>query len=171
MNYGIVVFPSKPIQDFANSYRKRYDPNYALIPPHITLKSSFEADSGQLDTIVEQLYEVANQSKPFDIQITKFSSFQPVNNVIYLKIEPKTHLELLHKEIDERFPEHPTTEYSYVPHITVGQKLSNAEHSDIYGSLRLQRVDQLEKVDRFHLLYQLENGSWTVYETFRFGKE
>ena len=30
MKYGIVAFPSKKVQDFANSYRKRYDPHYAL---------------------------------------------------------------------------------------------------------------------------------------------
>ncbi len=32
-------------------------------------------------------------------------------------------------------------------------------------------VDHTEMVDRFHLLYQLENGSWTVYETFLLGEE
>ena len=36
---------------------------------------------------------------PFDINITKFSSFQPVNPVIYLKIEPKEDFENLHAKI------------------------------------------------------------------------
>jgi len=35
----------------------------------------------------------------------------------------------------------------------------------------MTKIDHEEMVDRFHLLYQLENGSWTVYETFRLGKE
>ncbi|EPR29472.1 2'-5' RNA ligase [Geobacillus sp. WSUCF1] len=48
MKYGIVIFPPKRIQDFANSYRKRYDSHYALIPPHITLKYPFEADEEQI---------------------------------------------------------------------------------------------------------------------------
>ncbi|MFP3325996.1 hypothetical protein R0K05_23370, partial [Planococcus sp. SIMBA_160] len=26
MKYGVVIFPSKKLQDIANSYRKRYDP-------------------------------------------------------------------------------------------------------------------------------------------------
>jgi 2'-5' RNA ligase len=37
--------------------------------------------------------------------------------------------------------------------------------------LKMQNVYFEEMIDRFHLLYQLENGSWTVYETFRVGKE
>ena len=42
MKFGVVIFPSKKLQDLANSYRKRYDPHYSLITPHLTLKG-FEA--------------------------------------------------------------------------------------------------------------------------------
>ena len=58
-------------------------------------------------------------------------------------------------------------EYAFVPHITIAQKLSSGEHDDIIGQLKMVGVDHSEIVDRIHLLYQLEDGSWTVYETFR----
>ncbi|UII57054.1 YjcG family protein [Cytobacillus spongiae] len=170
MNFGIVIFPTKKMQDYANSFRKRYDPHYALITPHVTLKSSFEASDEQIKEIAEKLHNVAMQHLPFQLNVLKISSFQPVNNVIYLKVEPTKTLDALQEDIQ-------TTvggsegEYSFVPHITIGQKLSNDEHSDIYGSLRMTKVNHEEIVDRFHLLYQLDNGSWTVYETFRLGKE
>ncbi len=38
MKFGVVIFPSKKLQDLANSYRKRYDSHYALIPPHLNVK-------------------------------------------------------------------------------------------------------------------------------------
>ena len=47
-----------------------------------------------------------------------------------------------------------------------GQKLSSDEHSDVLGQLKMQDISHEEVIDRFHLLYQLDNGSWTVYETF-----
>ena len=53
MRYGIAIFPSKEIQDEANSYRKRYDPHYPLIPPHITLKDAFEADDEMIDVCLD----------------------------------------------------------------------------------------------------------------------
>lgn len=170
MKYGVVIFPTKPLQDFVNSYRKRYDPHYAHIPPHITLKAGFEVDDQQINEVVQKLRDVAKKVNPFDITVTKFSSFKPVNNVIYLKIAPKEDLENLHSEISARFPDH-VPEYLYVPHITIGQELSNDEHTDIYGSLKMLQVNKQDTIDRFHLLYQLENGSWTVYETFQFRKE
>lgn len=170
MKYGIVIFPTKQLQDLANSYRKRYDPHYSLIPPHITLANSFEA--GEIDgkEIAKKCNLAAKKIEPFQIHVTKYSSFQPVNNVIYMKIEPTKEIINLHESIYESLGGQ-NPEYNFVPHITVGQKLSNDEHSDVYGSLKLQQVDHYELVDRFHLLYQLENGSWTVFETFRLGKE
>jgi 2'-5' RNA ligase len=170
MKFGVIIFPSKSLQDLANSYRKRYDPHYALIPPHLTLKNAFEATEEDGKKFADQLREIAKTFEPFTIKTTKISSFQPVNNVIYLKVEPEAILDDLHNKVNQEYKEQ-NLEYSFVPHITIGQKLSNDEHSDVYGSLRMLKVEHQETVDRFHLLYQLDNGSWTVYETFRLGKE
>lgn len=170
MKFGVVIFPSKKLQDVANSYRKRYDPHYSLITPHLTLKGPFDASEEHIQEITNKLKQLANHYQPFQLKVLKISSFQPVNNVIYFKIQPTNELEGLHDELHTNFfGEKP--EYKFVPHITIGQNLSNDEHSDIYGSLRMLSFDHEETVDRFHLLYQLENGSWTVYETFTFGKE
>ncbi|MGA9287366.1 MAG: hypothetical protein WBV93_03360, partial [Anaerobacillus sp.] len=61
-------------------------------------------------------------------------------------------------------------DYNFVPHITIAQDLSDDEHSDVYGSLQMKDVNHEEMIDRFQLLYQLENGMWTVHETFHLGK-
>ena len=124
----------------------------------------------QLNEVVQNLHDVAKESKPFDITITKFSSFQPVNHVIYLKIDPKEDLENLHAKMVGLIPNY-VPEQIFVPHITIGQELSPDEHSDVFGSLKMLQINQQDTIDRFHLLYQLENGSWTVFETFRFRKD
>jgi 2'-5' RNA ligase len=82
MKFGIVIFPSKSMQDKANSFRKRYDPHYALIPPHITLKSPFDAAEEKAREIAQELDKVSDKIKPFTLKIGKVSSFTPVNNVI-----------------------------------------------------------------------------------------
>jgi 2'-5' RNA ligase len=170
MKFGVVIFPSKKLQDLANSYRKRYDPHYALITPHLTLKNAFEATEEEVKQYAERLRQIAGNTNAFTLKTSKVSSFQPVNNVIYFKVEPTEELATLHNTINQEFSEQ-NMEYAFVPHITIGQKLSNDEHSDVYGSLRMKKIDHEETIDRFHLLYQLDNGSWTVYETFRLGKE
>ncbi|KKB73306.1 MULTISPECIES: YjcG family protein [Bacillus] len=168
MKYGIVLFPSKKLQDIANSYRKRYDPNYALIPPHLTLRAPFESSEEDIGKVVAHLRELSKEMAPVTLKITKFSSFAPVNNVIYMKAEPTRELTELHEKMYSGVLEG-KPEYAFVPHVTIAQNLSDDEHSDVLGTLKMQDATHEEVIDRFHLLYQLDNGSWTVYETFILG--
>jgi 2'-5' RNA ligase len=170
MKVGVVIYPSKKLQDFANSYRKRYDPYYALIPPHITLKAKFESSDNEIAEISNHLEEIARNHQPFSITTKKISTFHPVNNVVYLKIEPSSELEKLYGDINSLAYGNPP-EYAFVPHITLGQELSDGEHTDVYSQLRLLKLDLTEEIDRFHLVYQLDNGVWNVYETFLLGEK
>ncbi|PKR78366.1 hypothetical protein CEY16_01005 [Halalkalibacillus sediminis] len=169
LNYGIAIFPSKEVQDVANSYRMRYDPHYSYIPPHITLKEKFQADKDEIAKIEEELEKISSQVKPFEIEIKKVSSFSPVTNTVYLKVEPNESLQTLSDKMHEgNFPDQ--REFSFVPHITISQDLSEDEHSDIFGSLQMSSFDLKDQIDRFQLLYQLEDKTWTVYETFKLGR-
>lgn len=86
MKYGIAIFPSKEVQDEANALRKRYDPHYALVAPHITLKAGFEMDSTLRDKMIDELDEITKNVKPFKIEINKVSTFAPVTSTVYLKL-------------------------------------------------------------------------------------
>ncbi|KRG10881.1 YjcG family protein [Lederbergia galactosidilytica] len=169
MKFGIVIFPSKELQDLANSYRKRYDPHYALIPPHLTLKEGFETEE-KPEKLTEILEAIAKEFQPIHLKFLKVSSFQPITNTIYLKVEKTDELLRLHEELYSEIPGGPP-EHPFVPHVTIGQKLSNDEHSDVFGALGMLGVEHEEIVDRIHLVYQLENGSWSTYETIRLGKD
>ncbi|MGE7602072.1 YjcG family protein [Peribacillus sp. NPDC097675] len=171
MKYGVAIFPSKKLQDLANSYRKRYDTKYAFIPPHLTLKQPFEATETEITAIAERLEDIARKFQPFTLNVTKAKSFQPVSNTIYFKVEMSKELEGLHEVLhDERFLK-TDSEQAFIPHITIAQDLSDNEHSDVLGQLSMLDVSHEEEVKRIHLLYQLEDGTWTVYETFRLGAE
>jgi 2'-5' RNA ligase len=170
MNYAVAIFPSKKLQDKVNSYRKRYDSNYAYIPPHLTLKASFKADEASLHTIAEKLEEISKLYKPFTLKVLKTSTFQPVSNTLYFKVEQSDELAGLHNTLNEDRLFGDPSPFSFVPHITIGQNMSDDEHSDVFGQLSMLDIRHEEEIDRFHLLYQLENGVWNVYETFRLGE-
>lgn len=170
MRYGIAIFPSKKLQDLVNSYRKRYDPHYALIAPHLTLKEAFDADDEQIQAIIGKIHEIAAKIPSFKLNIVKVSSFNPVNNVIYFKVEETDELNQLFEALNSGELQHERP-YGFVPHITIAQKLSDEEHHDVLETLKMMNTEYEEMVDRFQLLYQLENGSWTVYDTFLLGKD
>ena len=166
MKYGIVAFPSKKLQDLANTYRKRYDPHYALVTPHITLKDPFEVDDADVSKISDALATIARDFAPLHIHASRISSFFPVTNAIYFRIDPTEQLIAIHETIAAAIP-FGEKKHTFVPHITIAQKMTDSEHDDILGQLRMTGVDEEETIDRIHLMYQLEDGSWTAHETFR----
>jgi 2'-5' RNA ligase len=166
LKYGIVAFPSKKIQDLANTYRKRYDPHYALITPHITLKDAFDADESQVSEISQALQEISTRFAPLQIHASRISSFYPTTNAIYFRVEPTPQLDGVHTSLQDNI-KYGAPKHVFVPHITIAQKMTASEHDDIFGQLRMVGVDEKDVIDRIHLLYQLEDGSWTTYETYK----
>jgi 2'-5' RNA ligase len=166
MKIGIVAFPSKKLQDLANNYRKRYDPHYAQITPHITLKDTFDIDESRISEITDTLQKIASTYGPVKITASRVSSFFPTTNTIFFRVEPTEQLANIHKDLQENIP-YGAPKYVFVPHITIAQKLSDSEHDDIFGQLRMIGVNVEEEINRIHLLYQLEDGSWTTYDTFK----
>ncbi|HWL27131.1 MAG TPA: YjcG family protein [Ureibacillus sp.] len=166
MKFGIVAFPSKKLQDLANTYRKRYDSHYSKVTPHITLKEAFEVDESEIKVVSETLATIAQKHAPLTIHASRISSFFPITNVIYFKIEPTEQLSNLHQELQQEI-KHGNPRHVFVPHITIAQDLTASEHDDVYGQLRMFGVDEKDTIDRIHLLYQLEDGSWTTYETYK----
>lgn len=170
MKYGIVAFPSKKLQDIANGYRKRYDPHYSLITPHMTLKDPFEANDKEIEEVATALKEITIKNSPFEMNVTKVSSFAPTTNTIYFKVVPNDEILDLHKDLNIDFY-HDEDNHAFVPHITIAQSLTSGEHDDVINQMKMVGVDHTELIDRIHLLYQLEDGSWTVYETFRLDRD
>lgn len=170
MKYGIVAFPSKKLQDLANGYRKRYDPHYALITPHMTLKDPFEADDREIEEVAKALKDITIKNSPFELNVAKVSTFAPITNTIYFKVTPNDQLLALQKDLNTNFFRD-ESEYNFVPHITIAQKLTSIEHDDVIDQLKMIGIEHSELIDRIHLLYQLEDGSWTVYETFRLDQD
>ncbi|GEL08152.1 YjcG family protein [Salisediminibacterium halotolerans] len=168
MRYGVAAFPSKKLQDLANSYRKRYDTKYAKVPPHITLKEPFDLDESEVQTVIEKIREIAKSSAPFDVSVLKFSSFYPVTNTLYMKLQENNEMRRLQEKLNEGELDF-GQEHPFVPHITIGQEMDYDELSDVYGRLKMEKIEHHETIDRFSLLYQLEDGTWTAYETFLLG--
>jgi len=170
MKYALAIFPSKEIQDEANGYRKRYDPQFTKISPHITLKYRFNLDTLSENELKKELKQIAQQVDPFKINITKVSTFAPVTNTIYFKVVPNPELVKLHELMHTgKFPS--KKPFPFTPHITIARDLHEDEYSDIYGSLQMLEVQFEDTIENFSLVRQLEDESWEVVETFPLKKE
>lgn len=166
LNYGIAILPSEEVKELANSYRKRYDPHYKLISPHITLKEAFTITEEKLPLLISHLEEVAKSTPSFTVTISKFSTFYPVNNVIYLAIDNSETIYELYKKIQQKEPD-PEKPYAFTPHITIAQKMNTDELLDVYAAIKSQEVYAKFEVKEFHLFQQGEDQVWHILHTFR----
>lgn len=169
MILGLALVPSKSFQEEVNAYRKRYDTHYAQIMPHITIKSQFEIDDNELDSIKEEVKKRISDIQPVDVHATKASSFAPTTNVIYFKVAKTDSLEKLFDQFntDEFYGK---AEHPFVPHFTIAQGLSSQEFEDIYGQVKLAGVDHREIIEELSLLqYSEEEDKWIIIETFTLG--
>lgn len=163
MKYGIVIFPSREVQDKVNNLRKRYDSHYTLIEPHITLKEAFETDT--IEDSLEYIEEVTKNFPPFSLRINNIKTFHPITPVLYFSFEDSPAIYNLHKELNSGilFNE---IKHKFTPHITFAQDLPPQEIHDIYGRLSLRGYDIEFNVDSIHLVQQDSNGVWHNYKTF-----
>lgn len=165
MNYAVVIFPNQEVQEFANRLRKRYDPNFALIAPHIKIREPFEVDEPKAERLANYLKKTAASVAPFTIQFHKVSHFHPTNNVLYLAIKPSEPLHHLHQQLhDNEWKQKP--KYDFVPHLTIGQNMTDDELHDVYSRLRMRDIEFTTKVEQIHLVRQRDNGIWEEADAF-----
>ncbi|EHJ07381.1 YjcG family protein [Staphylococcus simiae] len=167
MILGLALIPSKSFQDTVDSYRKRYDKQYARIKPHITIKAPFEIDDQDLDSVVSQVRARIKDVPAVNVHATKASSFKPTNNVIYFKVAKTDELETLFDRFnDSDF--YGEAEHVFVPHFTIAQGLSSQEFEDIFGQVALAGVDHEEVIEDLTLLrFDEEEDKWKELETFK----
>lgn len=167
MRYGIAVFPAPEVQSFADSYRKRYDAQYSLIPPHMTVREAERWTGDQAAEAILQLESAARTVGPFTVRFNRISSFYPASHVVYMALQDPEPMVNLHKAVCQGVLTVEQAAYVYTPHVTLGRGLSADELNDLYGSLRNRPLDYESAIDAVHLLTADEGGVWSIYRTFR----
>lgn len=166
MFYGIAVFPPTEIGEFADLYRRRYDPHFPLIKPHLTLREKEAWDNEQLRGAITQMELAAAEANPFELNLNRFSTLYPVNHVIYMALADPGPMVELKNRICKGILSEGEKPYSYTPHLTVAQQLGADEMHDVLSSLRNIRLDLGFTIDRFSLLQQEQDGSWVPIREF-----
>jgi 2''-5'' RNA ligase len=169
MQYGIAILPTREIQEFADSWRRRYDPYYDKIVPHLTVREREEMDESRLAEAVHQLKRTVARFAPFSLLFNRVSTFYPVTNTLYLAPErPETVIEL-HHAVCQGSLSLESPKYVYTPHITIAQEMSPDELHDLYGRLRMMRFDLKMDVNEIHLFERAEDGRWSIRQSFALG--
>lgn len=166
MKLLLTILPSKELQTKLNSYRKRYDPNYIHIQPHVHFYPAFHMEKEQLPTLTKDLEAFLSTKKVFPLEVLRFSSLFPAENLIYCKLKEELFYEQTIQFLDSLSYINKDSTVSWQPHITIASNLSNDEHSDLLGRVKLLSFSKTELVKEITLFKQQDDNNWIKVTTF-----
>lgn len=129
---AIVLLPPDEVTELADSFRKRFDPEwFERVPPHVSLLGPFTPaePAVQADRETARRLEAALADvRPFEIELVRPDVFIVPELVLFLRIEDEAPVVDLHERVVAALPEH-APKFAFQPHLTVGRFASQEELS------------------------------------------
>jgi 2'-5' RNA ligase len=139
----IAIFPQP--DPYVQEIRKKYDPLFSTVNPHLTLVFPFENEQSNED-IISHARNLLSNIDLISIQLAEFTIHD--NEFIFLNVKQgNDFLISLHDKLYENiFPSHLTRLVTFLPHMTVGRG-NNYEFPNILNLLRQDFKIAVEKYD------------------------
>jgi 2'-5' RNA ligase len=153
---GVVLRIPDRLGRLANRVRRYYDPNFALIGPHVTVLPPRAVRLGRRE-VVQEVRRIARLTPPLTLSLGPVRSFVPAMPVVFASLDGgTTSLLRLHRRLCSG-PLRGIETFPYVPHLTLGQGLDSIRHRRALARSRILftrsqgyswRVDRLIIVER-----------------------
>jgi len=157
-----VVLPvPDDLAKIADRIRRRYDPNFALIGPHVTVLPPREVRLSRREILAE-VHRIARQTPAFTVSLGAIRTFLPVMPVVFASIRGGAFsLQRLHRRLSGS-PLRGAESFPYVPHLTLGQRLDASRHRRALDRSRtlLARRRKGWRVDRLIVVERLTETLW-----------
>ena len=141
--YAIVFFPKGDLEKIQN-FRRKYDPQYKIIAPHITLVSPFS--NIPQDQIIQHIDKITKEVATFQISLTGLSK----SNDHYLFLLVSEGVERINDLYDRLYSGILSTKKKndvlFVPHITLGafgknDKLDEKKYKEACTEVEKMNID------------------------------
>jgi 2'-5' RNA ligase len=179
-----VIWPDAETQKSVNEIRKKYDPHFTIIAPHITIIFPTDIEI-PIEDVISRLANAVEGFRPFDVRLNRVSSvnllasdwpdgtaallaYPNAENAIFL-LSGKGSVEIL--ELKERLSVAlglDTPLIQYPPYLTLGQTLSKKAYEAALRALSGYVPDYSFPVEGFDLLTQTASGGWQTARRIEF---
>ena len=165
--HALVCFPNIQITKI-NEFRKKYDPHYDLVKPHITLIFPLEQSKISQNSLSEHIKSITTTWKPFTMELRGLH--KSFDHWLFLLVgKGKQKLIQLHDELYTGIlAPFLKKDLEYIPHITIGRFIkksdelnqegtNNNEFDEARYKVGLRKAENLQfnfltEVNSFHLI-------------------
>jgi 2'-5' RNA ligase len=165
---GVVIAIPAPHALVLSGWRTRVgDKLGGVIPPHVTLLPPTPIDRDELPAVRSHLAKAAESAMPFPMHLYGTGTFRPMSPVVFIHVARGIgDCELLEQAIRSG-PLSRELDFTYHPHVTVAQDVSDEQLDAAYEGL--SSFVARFTVDHFSLFERAADGTWTTLEDFRLG--
>lgn len=132
----IMIFPQFSNQKIIDEIRKKYDPLYHLVEPHVTLVFPFK--SSMSDTVLSQkLEESIKGTAPFSLSLQGISRQKDAyGNYLFLNVKSGSReITGIHDSLYMNMFDEPCRQ-TFIPHMTIGSLNSPDKMEEAYQSIK-----------------------------------
>jgi 2'-5' RNA ligase len=165
---GVIITIPEPHASVLSGWRRRVgDKRGELIPPHVTLLPPTPIERDELPAVRSHLLKAAESAAPFSMHLFGTGTFRPLSPVVFVGVARGIgDCELLEQSVRSG-PLLRELEFTYHPHVTVAQDISDEQLDEAYDGL--SSFVARFAVEHFSLFERAPDGVWSRQEDYRLG--
>jgi 2'-5' RNA ligase len=158
----VVVLPAR-IGTTIDACRRAHDPNYDIVPPHITVVYPPFVPENQWAGLRPVVRRCLGQFRPFQIRLHGLGTFETDHHVLWLRVEDQGQLSRIQAALMQCLPQYVLPlPYGYVPHVTLGVFQSRSEMDQVQEAMCADLKPRRLTVRYLAYLSPDKRGSWCV---------
>ena len=167
---ALVVLLPERISAAINPWRRAHDPNYDIVPAHITVAYPPFIPEEQWPSQRSVVRRCLGRFRPFRIVLHGLGDFETESHVLWLQVEDGGWLSRIRAVLMQCVPQYmPPLPFEYVPHVTIGVFDSPADLAEVRDAMRAQIKPRRFTVRRLTYLSPDEQGIWCVCSQIALG--
>lgn len=118
---ALVALVPDPLAQEVDKWRARYDPNYEIVPPHITVAYPPFVPDEDWEAVRPAVARFLDLLPPFTIHLRELGVFAGDYHYLWLKPEDDGALSRIRSLLEQSIPQYvPDLPYPYQAHVTIG---------------------------------------------------
>jgi 2'-5' RNA ligase len=166
--FAVVSFLPKHLDDIIAPLREKFDPDYNVIPSHLTLATPFETDRS-LDEIAGIVYGETARVESAGMRLRSIGDYYPNCPLIYWGVEADEGLNRLYLNLMARLDLVLPCK-GFAPHVTVAKEISIDRVLMIKEQIVPYLPDETLKIETVDLVSPVAGANWVSVRTFRLGE-
>jgi len=162
--YAVIIYLPSHLEKIAASLRAKFDPDYNLIPAHITIVFPLTWNR-PLDELTNHISEEVAKLNEFTINLESIGDFYPNLPVIYWQVKENDQLDFLYKRIYARL-EAPIPFKKLLPHVTIAREISNHRVVLVKDQIATYLPTESFEVKAVDLVSPVAGAHWVSVRTF-----